>query len=116
MKKLYVDKSIIVLCAINFILFLFLYFGELYLLDYGGLGGNENKEATVCRLFVLSNMAVYLFGMVFAFGLNFWQYNVVKKGLTKKERGWRVISNALATAIPFLFSLFLWAAVTFMAD
>ena len=41
---------------------------------------------------------------------------IYKKGLTKKERGWRVISNALATAIPFLFSLFLWAAVTFMAD
>ena len=115
MKKLYVDKSIIVLCAINFIVLLLLYFGELFLLNYGRLGGNGNTEADVCRIFVLSNMVVYLFGMVFAFWLNFRQYNIAKENLTKRDRRWRIIVNASATAMPFLLSLFLWAVITYLA-
>lgn len=110
-KLLYVDKSIVVLCAVNFILLLLICFWELNFLIYGRLGGNINIEILVYRTIILSNIVVHLFLIILAFWFNMRQYNKNKHNLSKKYSNWRIVVNAAVTSMPFLLSLFLYASL-----
>ncbi len=108
-KLLYVDKSIIILCVVNFILLLSIYIGEIYYLTNAHIGGSI--EVVFYRVFIMSNLVVYFLIIVFAFWMNLQQYSKNKRSLSKKELGWRIFTNTTATIMPFLLSLFLYWAL-----